>query len=308
MPAPEPAAPSPLVPVAWAAPPAAISASELPPYTEAYAALVIDEASAQVLYEKAARERVQPASLTKIATAVVALERGDLDSVVTSDVDSRYMYDSTLMGLRPGDQFTLRDMLYGLMLPSGNDAALAIARHVSGNDAAFAAEMNALVTRLGLRDTQFMNPHGLTQAGHYSSAYDMALLARHAMTIPEFRRIVAAQTYVAVGSRTITMTSLIGGMLAWVDGADGVKSGFTEEAGKTEVFSALRGGNRVYAVVMNSSTREADLAALTEWAFANFDWTPARAPAPALAAEATPPGPAPEEDGVVRAARAEGAP
>jgi len=269
----------------------------LPPFTSARQALVLDEVSAGILYAKGAHVRTQPASLTKIATAIVAIERGNLDRVVTVDVDARNFPGSTLMGLRPGDRFTIRDLLHGLMLASGNDASVALGRAVSGSDAAFVAEMNALVERLALQDTHFMNPHGLDQPGHYTSAYDIAMLARHGMTMPEFRNLVHAEAYTARGSRTIAMQSLISGMLRWVPGATGVKSGYTDNAGRTLVLSADRNGHRLFTVVMNDPDRELDGASLMEWAFANHNWS---SPAPpAVVAQPTPP---PGSD-VVRAAR-----
>src|SRR5690606_3024489 len=113
-----------------------------------------------VLYEKDAHTRRGPASLTKIVTAILAVEYGDLGDVLVTDVDAREMRRSTVMGLRPGDAFTLQDLLYGLMLPSGNDAALAIARHLAGSEERFAAQMTAFARRLGLEDSNFVNPHG----------------------------------------------------------------------------------------------------------------------------------------------------
>jgi D-alanyl-D-alanine carboxypeptidase (penicillin-binding protein 5/6) len=249
-----------------------LAGAALPPYTTAAAALLMDESSGAVLYHHNGHAKLPPASLTKIATAIVAIERGNLDDWVTSTVDSRTMRGSTVMGLIPGDQFTLRDLLYGLMLPSGNDAALAIGRHVAGSDAAFVAEMNALVERLDLRDSYFANPHGLSGMGHGASAYDLAMLSRYAMTLPEFRAIVAAPTWTASGSRQIPMFNLMNGILHGVPGADGVKSGYTRSAGRTMVASATRNGQRLYAVVMNDAAREADVYALLEWGFAAFEW------------------------------------
>jgi serine-type D-Ala-D-Ala carboxypeptidase (penicillin-binding protein 5/6) len=157
---------------------------------------VLDEASGALLYGKNADRPLPPASLTKVATAIVALESGSLDDTVAVDVDSRKMKSSTVMGLLPGDEFSLRDLMFGLLLPSGNDAALAVGRHVGGSDAEFVAMMNALAASLGLEQTHFANAHGLSARRHVSSAEDLALLARHAMSIPEFREIVGTSTHV----------------------------------------------------------------------------------------------------------------
>jgi D-alanyl-D-alanine carboxypeptidase (penicillin-binding protein 5/6) len=279
-----PEKPRELVPAAWTAVPRMAAGAPLPPYTYGAAALLLDEGSGEVLYHHNGHTPLGPASLTKIATAIVAIERSNLDDWVTSNVDSRTMRGSTVMGLIPGDQFTLRDLLYGLMLPSGNDAALAIGRHVSGSDAEFVAEMNALLDRLGLTESHFANPHGLNGPGHATSAYDLAMLSRYAMTLPDFRAIVAAQSWTASGSRRIPMYNLMGGVLYAVPGADGIKSGYTRTAGRTMVASATRNGRRLFAVVLNDSAREADVAALLNWGFAAFEWqtaTVATVPEPA---------------------------
>lgn len=275
----------PIQPAAWAAVPLLRADATAPPAIGAGAAVLLDEGSAATLLERAADTPLPPASLTKIATAVVALKRGNLNEWVTVDVDSRVMRGSTVMGLVPGDRFTLRDLMYGMMLPSGNDAALAIGRHVSGGDAEFVRDMNELLLHLGLTGGHFANPHGLNGIDHAISARELALLARYAMTFPEFRTIVGTAQWTADGSRGIPITNLMNGMLYAVSGADGVKSGFTRSAGRTMVLSALRGGHRLYAVVLNDPQREADIAALIEWGFASYQW-----PAPTVAASAAQPG------------------
>ena len=170
-----------------------------PPRITADMAVVIDERSGAILYGRDEHREVAPASLTKIVTAMVALEMGNPSARVTVDVDSRVMWDSTVMGLRPGEEVSLEDLLYGLMLPSGNDAAIAIARHVArGNEGLFADLMNAKVHQLGLRHSHFVNPHGLDADRHYSSAYDMAMLARQGMRHPLFRQLAAAKEWEAL--------------------------------------------------------------------------------------------------------------
>ncbi len=258
------------LPPPWAAAPA-WTVGDQPPVVSAAAVVVMDEASGAVLYSYGAHERRAPASLTKMATAILAAERGDLDALVVSDVDAFAMPGSSLMGLHLGDEFTLRDLLFGLMLPSGNDAALAIARHVSGSDQAFAEEMTNLARRLGLRDTRFTNPHGLTSRGHYSSAYDLAVMARYLMSIPTLREVVAAPSWLADGSRNIVMRN-VNPLLHSYPGADGVKTGFTRTAGKTFVGSVTQDGHRVYVVLLNAPDREADAVALFDWVFDAYVW------------------------------------
>jgi D-alanyl-D-alanine carboxypeptidase len=273
VPEPEPAPPAhviTLLPEPWAQPPTRINETPPPPVL-AKAAIVVDDASGAVLFEKDAHLPLPPASLTKIATAIIALEIGDLDAWVVSDVNSRHMVGSTLMGLLPGDRFQLRDLLYGLMLPSGNDAALVIGRHLAGSDEAFVAMLNELSQRLGLKDTNFSDPHGLGGDQHLASAYDIALLARYAMSVPDFREIVSAHSWVARGSRVIQLRNMNTFLFSY-PGADGIKTGYTNSAGRTIVTSATREGQRVYAVVLNSPARDADARRLTDWAFANFNW------------------------------------
>jgi D-alanyl-D-alanine carboxypeptidase len=231
----------------------------------------VDEASGVVLYEKDAYRPLPPASTTKIATAILAIEHGNLEAEVVSDVDASLMRGSSVMGLRPGDRFTVRDLLYGLLLPSGNDAALAIGRHVSGSDAAFVADMNHLLYRLGMDTSHFANAHGLGSRGHAVSARDLAMLARYAMTLPEFQQILATYSHRAEGSRTIDLVSANSFTFSY-PGADGAKIGYTRSAGNTLVAWATRNGHRLYAVVLNTTSRDADAARLLDWAFANHTW------------------------------------
>ncbi|MFA7297887.1 MAG: D-alanyl-D-alanine carboxypeptidase family protein [Dehalococcoidia bacterium] len=271
-----PRSPAGPLPAAWRAAPMTRADAPPPPATAAAAVAVLDEASASVLYAWNGDAPLAPASLTKIATAIVAIEHGDLDRRVTVDVDSRVMRGSTVMGLIPGDEFSVRDLLYGMMLPSGNDAALAVGRAVSGSDAAFVTDMNALAERLGLRDTHFANPHGLNAPGHATSARDLALLSRYAMSLPEFGAIVSTTSYAAHGSRRIELLNVINDVLYSIPGADGVKSGFTRQAGRTLVASATRDGHRVYVVVLNDQQRLTDATALLNWAFEAHEWEPPR--------------------------------
>ena len=199
---------------------------------------------------------------------MVVLESGmSLDTVVEVNVDSRTMYGSSVMGLEPGDRVTVRDLLYGLMLPSGNDAAIALGRAVSGSDAAFVAEMNAFAARLGLSDTHFTNPHGLTARDHYSSAYDLAVLSRYAMANPTFAEIAGADEWLVLAPRPIQLRNV--NLFLQYPGGDGVKTGFTNRAGKTVIASAQRDGRRIYVVLLNAPNREQDAAALMDWAFNN---------------------------------------
>ena len=261
---------APLQPAAWAPAPVLWRNSTLPPVNAA-AVIVMDEASGSVMYQQNAEAPLPPASLTKIATAVVALKEGGLDQWVTVDVDYREMPRSSVMGLLPGDMFTLRDLLYGMILPSGNDAALAVGRAVAGSDEAFVSRMNALVAGLGLVETNFKNPHGLGAPGHETSAYDLAILTRYAFTIDGFAQLVSTRSWSARGSRTISMYNS-NALVGQYAGADGVKIGYTRSAGNTIVGSATRNGHRVIVVLLNAPEHQADCRELLDWAFANFVW------------------------------------
>jgi D-alanyl-D-alanine carboxypeptidase (penicillin-binding protein 5/6) len=272
-PEPEPEGPPPSPqPAAWAAPPRPKSAI-LPavPEVGAVAAVLVDEASGEVLFDKNAHLPLPPASLTKIATLVLAPESGRVDEWVDVDVDSRTMRGSTVMGLIPGDRFQLRDLLYGLMLPSGNDAALAIGRHLAGSDAAFVAQMNQLMRRQGLRESNFLNPHGLGGGLHATSAHDLAMLSRYGMSLPGFRDVVTARAWTARGSRALPFSNINTFLTAYA-GADGLKTGYTRSAGSTLAASATRNGHRLYAIVLNSSSRDEDARRLMNWAFTNLTW------------------------------------
>ncbi len=256
------------------------------PQVQALSVAVVDEASGQLLYGRDPHHRLPPASVTKIFTALVALRYGRLDQQVHVTFDQSQLYDSTLMGLREGDTFTLEDLLYGLMLPSGNDAALAIANAIGGDETHFVELMNEEAARLGLHDSHFVNPHGLDAPGHYTSAYDLAMAARYGMThYDEFRKLAAARVWQVHGSRTYTVYNLNRFLLDY-PGADGVKIGYTDNAGRTIVASAMRNGHRVYVVLMHCGDIVTDSVPLFNWVFNNFTW-------PASTPTATPTTPAP---------------
>jgi hypothetical protein len=231
-------------------------------------AVVLDGTSGGILYGKNAHARLAPASLTKIVTAIVGIEQGKPQDRVRVDVDSRTMWESTVMGLTPGDVVSLETLLYGLMLPSGNDAALAIARHVAGSDARFVELMNEKVRALGLEDSQFRNPHGLDEEGHYSSPYDLAMLARHGMQDPLFYNLSATRNRHADGFDLWNLNRLLG----QYPGADGVKVGYTDEAGRCIVSSATRNGHRVFVTLIRSHDPVGESRLLLDYAFQNFKW------------------------------------
>lgn len=162
------------------------------------AGALFDLTDREVLYSKDAFEKLYPASITKVMTALIAIKYGNLEDQVTVTEDAVITETgATLCGIQPGDTLTLEQLLYGLMLPSGNDAGAAIAIHMSGSIDAFADKMNEEAKRLGATDTHFMNPHGLHDEDHYTTAYDLYLIFNEALKYPEFRTVTGSTAYTA---------------------------------------------------------------------------------------------------------------
>jgi D-alanyl-D-alanine carboxypeptidase len=179
-----------------------------------------------------------------------------------------------VIGLEPGDSLTLEEALYGLLLNSGNDAALAIAESVAdGSSERFVVWMNELASRLGLSSTRFKNPHGLDEDGHVSSAYDMAIIGRALMRQSELARIVGQERHVVDGPPRWVFRST-NPLLGVYPGVDGIKTGFDDLAGRCLVATAVRDGRRAIAVVLNSTRSGDDAASLLDHAFADQRWGP----------------------------------
>ena len=232
--------------------------------TSARSAALIEQKSGRVLYEQAAQEERLIASITKIMTAVVALEYGDIRAEYT--VTAEDMAEGSSMYLRPGETLTLEELLYGLMLSSGNDAALAVAHCVSGTTEKFVELMNSTAHRLGLEHSSFANPNGLDAEGHYSSAEDMARLAAYALGSETFRRIVSTST-ITIGERSLTNHNKL---LRLYDGCIGVKTGYTKAAGRTLVSAARRDGMTLVCVTLSDGNDWNDHAALLDHGFATY--------------------------------------
>ncbi len=271
------ATPSP-TPTATPVPPPVKNTNAPLPSVSAVSAVAIDDKSGAVLYEKNPHLQRAPASITKIVTAIVAIEHANPSDLVTVRYDASELVDSTLMGVNPGDKLTLEDLLYGLMLPSGNEAAVAIANHVAGSEQAFVDLMNEKMKDLGLTDSHFANPHGLDAKGHYSSAYDMAMIARYGMRYPLFRQLAAAKVHTVNvwratnGEKQSYDIYNLNKLLSIYPGADGVKIGFTENAWRTIVGTAVRNGHRVYVALMGSNDLWTDTPRVLDYIFKNFSW------------------------------------
>lgn len=236
-------------------------------------AVLIDGRSGQLLFEKNPRQRLYPASTTKTLTAIVALENGNLADLVTVPGVACNIEGSSL-GLQEGERITLEDLLYSLLLNSGNDTAIAIATHVGGSVEGFVEMMNKKATELGAVNSHFNNPNGLPEPDHYSTAYDMALIARYAMQNPEFRKMVSTKTRTI--SREVPEAQVYldnhNKMLWRYEGAIGVKTGYTVEARQCLISAAARQGRELIAVVLKSEgSIWADSAKLLDYGFNEFE-------------------------------------
>jgi D-alanyl-D-alanine carboxypeptidase len=241
---------------------------EPPPAVSAGAVAVLEEPCGALVHSFNAHSHLPPASLTKIVTALVADERVDLAQTVQVTIDGAALTaatDATVMGLQPGQRLGMVDLLYGLLLPSGNDAALQIAQQVAGDVKSFANLMNARVADAGLKDTHFVNPHGLDAPDHYTSAYDIAVLGNLLLRKPDLAFIVGTRSYQPNwdGPRVDNLNQLLG----QYPGAIGIKTGYTLQAGHTIVAAAERNGRRFIVSLLRSSDTFGEAAKLLDWAF-----------------------------------------
>lgn len=236
------------------------------PGVSASCAILVDAESGRVLMEKNADEERAIASITKLMTALVAVEStSDLDRTVTIQKEWTQAEGSS-MYLREGEELTLRELLYGLLLVSGNDAALAIAGFCAGDTDTFVEWMNLRAQELGMEHTHFVNPNGLPAEGHYSTAADMAKLAIVVMEQPDLAEIVGTKS-VTMAGRTMTNHN----KLLWrYEGCVGMKTGYTDAAGRTLVSCAERDGQRLIAVTLNAPNDWADHAAMFDYGFSQW--------------------------------------
>ncbi|MGN7470614.1 D-alanyl-D-alanine carboxypeptidase family protein [Brevibacillus sp. SAFN-007a] len=238
------------VPVAFAEGSSAISPDEL--YGES--AILIDATTGQVLFEKNPHAKLYPASITKIATGIYAIEKGNPDDIVTVSKKARYE-EGTRVYLGEGEQVTLRKLEYGLLMHSGNDAATAIAEHMSGSTEKFARDLNAYLSeKVGVTETHFANAHGLHDPNHYTTAADMAKIAQYAMKNPTFREIVGTNRLPWDGKEWKSELINHNKLLRDYPGATGIKNGFTDQALHTLVGSAKRGDTEMIAVTMKAGS------------------------------------------------------
>ena len=246
-------------------------AAEIPDIS-AKAAILMDESSGRVLLAKDVHQRMPQASLTKIMTALLVVEHGDLDKQVVVSKHAEETGESSIW-LEEGEVLSRNDLLYGLMLASANDAAVALAESVAGSEELFVRQMNNRARELNLSDTHFANPHGLDAEGHYSSAFDLASLAREGMKNPLFRDVIDTKEMNLPWPGHSWERALFNKnkLITRYQGARGVKTGYTRTAGCCLVGAAQRGDLKLISVVMNSSDIYSDTEKLLDYGFNNYE-------------------------------------
>lgn len=214
--------------------------------------IVIEVESGRILSSYNKDMRLEMASTTKIATAIVAIENSSPDDIVSITKEMTGIEGSSIY-LKEGEKWKMGDLLYGLMLQSGNDAATAIAISVGGSELGFVDMMNAFANKLGLENTKFDNPHGLHSTDHYTSAYDLAKITAYALKNPLFAKIVSSKSHHVEGNDCLAERTIYNKnkLLSSFDGANGVKTGYTTDSGRCFVGAAKRNGMQLVSVVLN---------------------------------------------------------
>ena len=243
------------------------------PTINSRSAIIYDRSSGSTLFGKKENTTVKMASTTKIMTAIIVLENSNLDDIVTVSSKAAGTGGSRL-GLKTNDKISVRDLLYGLMLCSGNDAAVALAEHVSGSLPAFATLMNNKCKFLGLTSTNFVTPHGLDNDEHYTTAYELAIITNYALQNTTFCKYVGTKNYTVSINGNAKNLSNTNELLGNLNGVYGVKTGFTNGANRCLVTAVKRGNMDLICIVLGADTkkfRTQDSIKLIEYAFKNFE-------------------------------------
>jgi len=239
------------------------------PNVTARSAIVIEASTGHVIYSRNADQRMFPASTTKMMTLITALESGRLDEIVTVGPNADGAEGSTLW-LNAGEKIPLRELLYGMIMVSGNDAAIAIAEHLGGDVPNFTAQMTRRAKELGTKNTQFVNPHGLPSDNHYTTAHDLAIIAAHGYKLPEFEEIVTAKEKSYGWIHDFPKIIRSENQMLWLyRGANGIKTGYTDAAGRCLVSAAKRDGIQIISVVLDSEYMWNDSILLLDYGFNN---------------------------------------
>lgn len=252
--------------------PKKIEGAQPPPQISAISAVITDVKSGQVLYEKNSQERLLPASTTKLMTALVALEKCSLDDVVTVTTVEN---EPNVMGLETGDRLTVRALLNGLLIVSGNDAAFTLAYSCAESKASFIDEMNKKTIELGMKNTHFTNPAGYDSPAHFSTSSDLAKLGKIAVSNPIIAQIVSTKSTVVtdVTGNKVYYLENTNQLLKEVEGVEGIKTGQTEGSKEVLLTKTTRNGNTIITVVLGSEDRFSESKSLIEWAFKNHSWS-----------------------------------
>jgi D-alanyl-D-alanine carboxypeptidase len=245
----------------------------------ATSAYLMDADTGATLYASNPFQHLPMLSTTKLMTALLAAEHGNPDesititNAITNDIN-QLSADSSVMGIKRGETYTLRELLYGMFLVSGNDAAVAVADSVSGSVPAFVAKMNQRAAQLGMHDTHYMNPHGLLQQGHYSSAHDLAVIGRVSLGVPLLHTISATREYQIPATSQHAAHDLFNGnqFLWWYPGVDGGKPGWDGDANFIQVVSCVRNNHHLIGVTMHTVDWWTDMRDLMNWGFSTFQW------------------------------------
>lgn len=263
--------------------------ASVPPQIVSEAAILIDQDSGRVLFEQDADKRLYPASTTKIMTATLALENLQLDSVVVASNNAVMSIPSgaSNMGILEGEQLTVKQLLYGVLVQSANEACNVLAEYMCGDVDTFVAKMNEKAQELGMQNTKFLNPHGLHSPEHYSTARDLAILARYAMQNETFREMVSTAQYIIeptnkytqrrVLNNTNYLISTLQNASYYYSKATGIKTGYTSQAGNCLVSSASQAGTNLIAVTLHAEPQAdavysfIDSKALFEYGFSNYE-------------------------------------
>lgn len=237
----------------------------------ARAAVVLDVVSGRILYGKNMDEKLPMASTTKIMTGITAIEERSINDTVVASLRAQNTGGSSIY-LQAGERLSLEDLLYGLMLQSGNDAAVAIAEHVGGSVEAFARIMNQKAVEIGVFNSNFANPHGLDNKNHYTTARDLGLIASYALQNEIFSQIVSTkQKKIPWWGRSYCRVLRNKNKLLWqLEGGDGVKTGYTKRAGRCLVASATRDGWQLVSVVLNCGPMWQESRNLLEYGFGTY--------------------------------------
>lgn len=239
------------------------------PGVSASNAILIEQSTGRVLFEKQAHEKELIASITKIMTGLLAIESGMMEEKATTSRKAVYTEGSSIY-LEQGEKITIEDLVYGLMLRSGNDAAIALSEHIGGSEEGFVYLMNEKADWLGMTNSNFENPHGLDSDNHYSTAYDMALLMSRAMDNEQFREVSETISYQS-SNRSYSWQNKNKLLTQYYDSSTGGKTGFTRSSGRTLVSSANKNGMDLIAVTLNAQNDWKDHIAMFEWGYENFD-------------------------------------